>query len=390
MKIHIAIVSEQILANLIPALMDRPDKVLLVASDDMKRRKLDTHLARLLERDGISIERHDNAPDVGMKQIHEYAIRLRDDLVDRHADSEIVLNATGGTKPMSFGFVEVFRGIAGRIIYTDTRHRKIESLPNADATIVDAEPMRDVLDVQRYLRAQGLATSRAASDSPEFCERMQARKAAAKYLAKNAVDLGSFLRNMNALADNALARDGQLVHPIQRLHYPPHPRSAWALALHELTKAKCIGWKEGDSDVIFIDAEGTQFVRGGWLEEYAFHIVRDAKPFDAKMGVEVLIDGSDGVRNEFDVLACHGNQLLFVECKTLKFEEGRNDNDLAYKLKSLGETARGLFGETWLLSAQSPTPTLEKRASQGRIRLFGPADLPKLREAVQQWMSPAQ
>ena len=36
MNIHIAIVSEQILANLIPVLMDRPDKVLLVASADMQ------------------------------------------------------------------------------------------------------------------------------------------------------------------------------------------------------------------------------------------------------------------------------------------------------------------------------------------------------------------
>lgn len=388
MKIHLAIVSEQVLANLIPALMERPDKVLLVASPDMAKRKLDKRLARLLEQDGIAVERHGNAPEVGMRQIHEYASKLRDDLVERHADAEIVLNATGGTKPMSHGFVEVFRGIASRIIYTDTRHRQIESLPNANAAIADPEPMRNVLDVPRYLAAQGLTFSSAASDPPDFRERMQARKSAAKFLARNAIKLESFIRAMNTLADKALDREGQLVQPRQSLNYPPDPQSTWADAMRELVKAKCIGWTEGENDVVFIDAERTQFVRGGWLEEYAFHIVHDDKPFDARMGVEVLIEGGERARNEFDVLACHGNQLLFIECKTLKFEEGRNDNDLAYKLKSLGETARGLFGETWLLSAQSPTPMLAERAQQARIRLLGPADLPKLRETLQQWMNP--
>ena len=390
MKIHLAIVSDQILANLIPALMDRPDKILLVISADMAKRKLDRRLARLLEREGMAVERHENAPDIGMPQIHTYATKLRDALVERHADAEIVLNATGGTKPMSHGFVEVFRGIASRIIYTDTRHRQIESLPNANAAMAEPEPMRDVLDVPRYLAAQGLHFSKAASDSPDFRVRMQPRKTAAKFLARNAANLESFIRTMNALADHALDRDGKLVQPMQSLNYPPDPRSVWADAMRELVKAKCIGWTEGETGVVFVDAERTQFVRGGWLEEYAFHIVHDDKPFDARMGVEVLIEGSDRARNEFDVLACHGNQLLLIECKTLKFEEGRNDNDLAYKLKSLGETARGLFGETWLLSAQPPTQMLEERARQAHVRLLGPADLPKLREIVQCWMNPAQ
>lgn len=388
MRIHVVIVSEQILPNLIPALMERPDKVLLIASADMTQRKLDKRLERLLEQDGMSVERSNNAPDVGMRQIHEYACKVRDALVDQHADDEIVLNATGGTKPMSLGFVEVFRGIAGRILYTDTRHRQIESLPNADAPIAEPEPMRDVLNVPRYLAAQGLTFSRAASDSAVLRERMQVRKSAAKYLARNAQRLESFIRTMNALADKALDRDGQLTAPVQSLSYPPDPISPWAQAMRELVNAKCFGWSEGKCDVVFIDAEGTQFVRGGWLEEYAFHIVHDEKPFDARMGVDVQIEGGAKARNEFDVLACHCNQMLFVECKTLKFEEGRNDNDLAYKLKSLGETARGLFGETWLLSAQPPTAMLAERARQARIRLLGPADLPNLRDVVQHWMNP--
>jgi carbamate kinase len=78
MKIHVAIVSEQILANLIPAPMERPDKVLPAASPEMTKRKLDKRLAHLLEQDGIAVEQHGNAPEVGMRQIDEYASKLRE------------------------------------------------------------------------------------------------------------------------------------------------------------------------------------------------------------------------------------------------------------------------------------------------------------------------
>ena len=47
------------------------------------------------------------------------------------------------------------------------------------------------------------------------------------------------------------------------------------------------------------------------------------------------------------------NQLLVIECKTLRFREGENDNEIAYRIDSLGKAARGLFGETWLLSART-------------------------------------
>lgn len=390
MKIHILLVSEQILANLIPALMECPDKALVVITPEMKRRSLDKRLIGLLRQKGIEVERHDEAPDVGMRDIHEYALRLRDGLVERHADAQIALNATGGTKLMALGFVEAFRGIAQHILYTDTSHRRIESLPNTGSPPVDPVPMDDVLDVPHYLAAQGYTFMHAASDDEALRERMDKRKAAAKYLARNAVRLEPFFRTMNKLADLALNRDGALAEPRQNLRYPrdPHSHSIWAEALRELVKGKCIGWQEGESEIVFIDAECTQFVRGGWLEEYAFHVVHDERPFDARMGVQVRLEGGNQAKNEFDVLACHGNQLLFIECKTLKFVEGENDNDLSYKLQSLGDRARGLFGASWLLSAQSPTQTLMERARHARFRLIGPAELPQLRASVQAWMRP--
>ncbi len=84
------------------------------------------------------------------------------------------------------------------------------------------------------------------------------------------------------------------------------------------------------------------------------------------------------------MLACHLNQLLFIECKTLRYTN-ESDNDIAYKVGSLGQDVRGLFGQTWLLSARKPTDTLKARATKARIRIIGPDELPKLRDIVMEW-----
>ncbi|MDP2823517.1 MAG: DUF1887 family CARF protein [Sulfuritalea sp.] len=385
-KIHVCLVSDQILANLIPALMERPDKVALACSAKMSDKKIDSRLKKLLEREGIAVDLYGDAPDTDLSTIQEFAFELADKIEKGHPGAEIVLNATGGTKLMALGFVEMFRGIARRIIYTDTDHRRIETLPDDKTAAHAATPMTDVLDVPRYLAAQGLAYRRAASDDTHWCGRAASRKAAAKYLACHAHKLDSFIGAMNRLADLAFAKSDQLTEPRQAFEYAPHPRSDWAGALRELSRAGLLGWSEDSAEIVFIDTERTQFLRGGWLEEYAWHILRDENVFDARLGIEIASDHAGLTKNELDVLATHGNQLLFVECKTLRFNPDENDNELAYKLDSLGKTARGLFGATWLLSARAPTPQLIERLRSARIRLVGPDELPRLREAVQGWM----
>jgi hypothetical protein len=134
-----------------------------------------------------------------------------------------------------------------------------------------------------------------------------------------------------------------------------------------------------------VDAESARFLGGGWLEEYAFVVAREAGLFDVRMGVSGGWDGAASARNEFDVLACHRNRLLFIECKTLRFKGDENDNELAYKVKSLGEDARGLLGDTWLLAAQEPTPVLRDRARQAKFQLIGPKFLGSLPRWVHLW-----
>ncbi len=391
MKIHIVLVSEQVLANLIPILMEGPDLVLLVVTPGMAARRLDRRLQTLLEARGISCRICPDAPDVGVRDIQQYATALLDQVVEAYAEPEVVLNATGGTKLMSLAFVEVCRGLASRILYTDTAHRRIEYLPNGNAPLPAPTAMTNTLDLPGYLAAQGFRFRCAASDEPAWRESAARRKAACKYLGQHMGQphLQHYVGQMNYLADQALERvagtwEETLANPRQAFEEPP--RGIWAAAQAELTKAGLMSWAPGDREFAFTTAEAARFIRGGWLEEYAWHIVRDAQAFDARLGVEGVWLDTKKTFNEFDVLACHINQLLLIECKTLRYG-AENENEIAYKLDSLSQDVRGLFGDTWLLSARQPSDVLTERARQARIRLIGPADLAHLRERVLAWLA---
>lgn len=391
MKIHIALVSAQILPNLIPILMERPDRVLLMVTPEMAARRLDRRLEKLLKEQGIGVELYLDVPDAGLREIKAYADALADRLIEEQAHAEIVLNATGGTKLMSFGFVEAFRGIAAHILYTDTAHRRIEYLPNAQASVPEPTPMGNVLDVPLYLAAQGFRFRRAASDEVSWREVVSQRKATCKFLGKHIADpnLQTFIGAMNRLVDRALENipgtyEDRLVAPDQAFETVPF--GIWAKALGELVKAGLITWQDSSPDVTFTSIEAARFVRGGWLEEYTWHTVKDAGAFDTRLSVEGVWADTRKTINEFDVLACHINQLLFIECKTPRIGPN-NENEIIYKLDSLSQDARGLFGDTWLLSARQPSDVLIERARQVRVRLIGPDELANLRELVLEWLS---
>jgi len=382
MRVHLAIVSEQLLPTVIPCLMDRPDRVVLVVSRAMAERA--RRLQAVLRDHGIGSEIRGEAPDARLEEIRNYARELADELEGGSAGGEVVFNATGGTKLMTLGFIEAFRDRAARIIYTDTAHAQIEVLYERGTTDPQPVPMADVLDVPRYLAVQGFRYQGDASRDAAWLARMTARQLAARYLAERAEPLAGLIGALNALARAALDAQGErLEKPCQKFSKKPHGRW-WPEALRTLKRAGVIRWK-GEAEVEFPDAECARVLSGGWLEEYAFAVVRDEGLHDVRINVEGVWEGAEAARNEFDVLACHRNRLLFIECKTLKIEGGGNDNELAYKVESLGKDTRGLFGDIWLLTARRPTAVLEARARQAGIRLVGPADLPELRDRVREW-----
>lgn len=385
MSIQVALVSDQLLPTLIAALAERPRRVFLVTSAAMSRKGLDQRLARLLDEQGVAAEICPRAPDTGLPSIHEFASRLGERLRREHSAEELVLNATGGNKLMMLGFYGVFRDIAARILYVDTQHHRMEMLPGAGDAPAHPSAMRGVLDVPLYLAARGFDVSTVRSDNFTWRERAASRRCAAMHLAHDALRLGDFVRRLNTLALGALdARGYELARPVRRLSPIPSGRKARALAL--LDETAVVRWG-GGAELEFPDAESARFVGGGWLEEYIWHALADARPDDVRLGVEGTWENVRGVRNEFDLLSVHRNELLVVECKTEKHgRESARDAEVLYKLDSLAAKARGLFGRVLLACARPPPRAMLERAGAYGIDVVGPRELPGIGRIIRDWM----
>jgi hypothetical protein len=204
MKIHVCLVSDQILANLIPALMERPDRVVLVASRVMKEKGLDARLASQLSAEGIPSDVVDDAPDTRLMDIHGYAGKLAAALSEACPDAAVTLNATGGTKLMTLGFVPAFETSGARIIYTDTAHHRIEYIGRE---IREPEPMTDVLDVPGYLAAQGIHVDRIDSDSDDICRRIELRRHLTQFIGKHISRLQGAIKMLNGSLVNCVGKD---------------------------------------------------------------------------------------------------------------------------------------------------------------------------------------
>lgn len=383
--LHVCLVSEQVPANLIPLLQDPPDEAHLVVSEPM--RPVAERMKRIIEGRDCAVVLHGGAPSVSLNDVIEYATELIAELRTRQPNASIILNATGGTKLMALGFVEVFRDLDNQleIIYTDTTHQHIEYLVPREKR---AQAFGQVLDIPTYLAAYGVTFRSARSDDAAWGALANQRKAATKHLGMHAKALGSFIGTLNSLAQAALDETGESLRAsMQRFNQPPGRE--WRTALTTLQAGQVLAYDPSSHAIIFKDAESARYAGGLWLEEYVCHMLADQGPHDIRLGVVGTWEGDRRrpARNEFDLIAVHGNRMLVVECKTLRFgRDDRRDSDVLYKLESLGRTAGGLFTERWLISARKVSDDLRERARSQHIALFDTARLPDLRKALLDWM----
>lgn len=390
-EVHVCLLSNQLLPNLIPAFMERPSRVYLIATQEMRESGLDKRMNRLLRKEKIEVRIRSGVPSAEYGEIRKYAAKLATELVSAEAGKKIVLNATGGTKLLSMGFVDVFRerleGYPVRVIYTDTAHRAIETLVPRDQP---PSSMRDVLTVDTYLAAQGMALQSAASDQSEWRDAVRKRAPVTEFFAENCAELGPFFGTINGMVhgrsgnSGALSRNGEsLIQP--RQEFNRRPQDLWREALTRIADSRLLDW-DGDKVVHFESPEYARYLGGRWLEEYAWLTAEAADLRDVRasaLGRWERESGADAPTNEFDLLAAHGNRILIVECKTGM--HGASEQAVATRLESLERNAGGLFGASLLLSARGLSTSMKKRCTNLRIPVLEKEKIRELHARMETW-----
>jgi len=364
MMVHVCLVSAQATPNLAP-LRDaqlKPNAVILLASEDMQQQAI--WLQQAMQLSGVRAT---------VKPVRDpwNPAWLRNDLeaaLDGVAQQALMLNATGGTKPMSIALTQWFseRGLPVFYVRPD-----VGSIIWLSANVSAPPAMGYGLKLPQFLCAYGVQ-----SKPPQ----RQTVDAVLHQLTCTIIAQGAAwfpaMRQLNALAFQAMnGLQARLEHkPSQPLHA--------LLAL--LEQHQYI--QRHDRTVRFTDESARAWLNGGWLETHvmaeiqALHCANTAI-HDVAQGLEVSYGD---VRNELDVALLCRNQLYVIECKTRQSKE--NKPEQVYKLDSIAGRIGGVRASGMLISYQQLPAATEQRAKDMGIRHCSGTDLAHLQRSVSQWL----
>ena len=368
--IHVCLVSEQLLPNLLPALDPevRPQEVVLLVTPKMESAA--ERLKVLLTETGCQ---------VSMRAIRAYRIEdIRESVVqviDAYDDSKLALNATGGTKVMALGAYSVFHDFDLPVFYIDSENQAVISLSSPQQTT----ELADLLKVETCLKSYGYKiVSKGKSElQPEN-----------RKLYQNLVaDIDRWEKPLGSLNHYAVKARNQMWCELGSSSKRDHE----LMALIELFRtAGHLGI--ADKRLVFRDESSRSLVQGGWLEQYVYGLIEDLrrkqKVKDAAIGV--VVQNQSGTKNELDVTCTHANRLHIIECKTanLRSEHSKGD-DVVYKLDNLRDLMGGSYGQALLVSYRRLRPEDIKRCRDNDVSVVCGRELQQLDMNLPRWLKGA-
>ncbi len=395
-QLHLCILSGQSLPNLLPLCLYRPSRIVLAVSADMQP-NVSPFIETLL-RIGL-IERPQDVitlpqmPDSDYRQMLDWSRQHLDLVRQCLPDHQIVLNATGGTKLMSQALATACHEQQIAMLYCDTGHDRIEWL--SPEPKLEALP-DGLLNSAAILKANGIERDIALSDDPEWRAQALRRRELTSWLACAAADrLGGFIPRLNRSLHDL---EPEQLPQVRSFEEPLKP-SAWREALRRLETAGLLQLAEPliptAAPKVQIDSpQALQYLRGGWLEEYLWLCMQEARLADVHCSLQIHADlgsAEESRLNELDLVVGHRNRVLVVECKTADLLKSGAYNQMLDKLDSLGKRTGGLLTQCWLVAARWPH---HSEAQQNRLRLLArnrnitliePRHLADLPQRIQHW-----
>lgn len=385
---HLCLVSAQATPNLLPVLDEawRPNRVVLACSAQMQHQAQALRSVIQTKGGGIEVDIL-NLPDA-----YNYAA-LSDAFLNflaDHADANIALNVTGGTKLMAVAAQEVFRAAGKPVFYVSVQNDEVLVIgENASS-----RPLRAKLKVHEVLKAHGYSVTM--HQHPAITRELRDLTAR---LIDHVVSAGRALGALNGLARGARKDPGLAAD----LTISQMDSRALGDILALIEDAKLAHLK--GRTLTFKNEESRFFANGGWLEAHVYETLQSLRSqhdnlSDVAMGVRVgFAEGSQQVhgndKNEIDVAFLYRNTLHLIECKTANLAQpGSGDDDKAteaiYKMESLlklgGLRTRGMVVDYRGQLSQSEAN--RKRAAEAGIAIVSGVQLKDLKGTISRlWLA---
>lgn len=362
MKTMIALVSDQRMQNVIPILQENAQyrELILVLSKE--------------RRTGKPLERYMNSANDLKAVLDEFVrVTLSDVYVDPYnieavkqtigalirnsgEPENIVINISGGTKPMAIGAFQAAQSAGVKSVYTNTEDGELIWL-SPDGS-VQSEPIRVTnLDVSLYIRAYGekINRSRTVADLDPREIRW------AKMIAENYEVIYEIV---NSLASK-IKKGNDLP-----LHHKVTPTRRQQLVIQRLAKEGLWSWNASTNEIIVMDRSSANFLNGLWVEVYVATQLQESGYFD-DVRLNITLEGVEG---ELDVVAVSNGKLVMIECKSnVKRSEQLN------KLDAFRRRLGGPYAHAYYARASSAYHR-QIRSQVEKIKLNGVFFGPELRE----------
>lgn len=386
MKVHICLISDQLLANFLPLKLERPDKVFIIDTQYTKKKGLSERFEILSQGLGVETVRAQKlAPDDDFTQLHEYFLHLSEEIKLLQAD-ELTLNLTGGTKLMALAAYEMLKKKCHRVIYTNTGKGKVDEL-NEHKTV----ELPGLLTIEEYLISYGVSPKNYNNKSAQWLEKINQRKTLTEMLADFFAGKGNhlLLGDLNYTVNKAIEKrnsatggwEEYLAKPTQKMKKINNENHR--KLLQEIQAAGLIDY-DGHETITLKSIDAARYLGGFWLEEHVYFVAHDVGVDEVRCGQSIQWEKK--ARNELDIVIIHNNRLLIIECKTAKFGERQKDDQIIYKLDSIAEDLRGLYGRKWLISVRGVNDrnTLNRARSQG-VEVISGGEIRNLKKMISNW-----
>jgi len=374
--IHVCLVSEQTIPNILGIYHLEPHKVVFCSTEKMENQKRTDAIVNTLKLYGLDYSSSDRHEMVLVDQdcLEDCEEKLSE-VANRYSSNDIVVNLTCGTKIMVLGAYNVFKGIAKRIIYTPIPKNEFITVFPKDNSCKSPVSYDLKLSVQAYVTAYGV--------SVENTNKIDQLKSNASF---NREVCKWMIQNYNAIEDILYEFFKMLGgHRNDREFRLKMDYSFKNAEGREFLKRLGMPTKNNKIEKT-ISRNMIRFLTGDWLSDYCYNEIADLAVDDCVTEIELI--SPEGVNNEFDVMFTKDNALYIVECKSLSSKEEKYQ-DFLYKISALqqdfGLRVRGfMISTTRDILAQDGNlkPHIIKRAKQCSTEVIHPNDIVNIGEFI--------
>lgn len=366
-NIHVCLVSEQSIPNILGIYHFKPDKLLFITTEKMKRDNKVEHIIASLSQINLNYTTRFQEIVVQEDSLLDCKKQL-DEWISGREGEDFTVNLTCGTKIMSIAVYEYFKDYGSKMIYIPIgKNEFITPYPKKASN--NPIPLDLRLSVSAYLSAYGLRVTNA-KNLPDNHTDAQNRKELSEWIVKNYDEIKSLLERFS----EKLRKHRDEKSYSWSTSYEPQNH-------YEKELFEKIGFSHlnGIYTKNLTKSEIT-YLTGGWLEEYCYNEVLKYKGKGIDDVVIGIIPEAQGRNNEFDVMFTKDNALYTVECKSLDQNDDRKTEAL-YKIaalqKDFGLRVESFFVSTspYILKDGQIKQSIQARAEQFKTTIIPPYDV---------------